>query len=304
MAILGAFENGYCHATNVNVRNSPVSGSVLYQAQPNERVQCRGTANGSDGYTWLYVANLTYPSRPLGYIRHDFITAEAGGGTGNLQVTVSVSPATAAVGSLVVWEAFATGNVGTVNWYLELYSPSGLYVWAYSNYVSTIVDVPGTWYVKFTATDAVTNRTVTGGYATISGGSSNPTVGPHTSNNTALTGTALTQNAQCVYDYLRAKGWTKEAVCGILGNMELESTINPGRYGSNGSNTNVLGLVQWSPATKYTNWAAQNGYGNTSMQGQLERILWEVENPGPSGADQWYATSNYNLTFKQFTTST
>lgn len=82
MAILGAFENGYCHATNVNVRNSPVSGSVLYQAQPNEQVQCQGTSTGSDGYVWLYIRNVSNTSRPMGWIRHDFITAGTpGGGT-------------------------------------------------------------------------------------------------------------------------------------------------------------------------------------------------------------------------------
>ena len=106
------------------------------------------------------------------------------------------------------------------------------------------------------------------------------------------------------YNYLRAKGWSKEATCAIIGNMEKESTINPGRYGSNGSNINILGLVQWSPKTKYTNWGTAGGYSFDSMKGQLERLLWEVENLGPTGADQWYATSSYNLTFKQFTTST
>lgn len=83
MAILGAFENGYCHATNVNVRSSPVSGTSLYQAQPNEQVQCQGTANGSDGYVWLYIRNLSNTSRPMGWIRHDFITAGTPGGSTN-----------------------------------------------------------------------------------------------------------------------------------------------------------------------------------------------------------------------------
>ena len=35
------------------------------------------------------------------------------------------------------------------------------------------------------------------------------------------------ENAQLVWDYLINLGWTPEAVAGILGNMDVESTMNP-----------------------------------------------------------------------------
>ena len=60
--------------------------------------------------------------------------------------------------------------------------------------------------------------------------------------------------------YLRAKGWTKNAVCGMLGNMQSESTISPGRWqdGDAGNMNLGVGLTQWTKATKLYDWAAKN----------------------------------------------
>lgn len=259
--------------------------------QSTARICIRAGADSWNGWTQLLVDKVV-------------LDDGQGGGTSNLQVSVTGSPTSATVGTDLVWRATATGNVGTVNWYCEVYSPSGYYGWASSANVTTPATAAGTWYAKFTATDSVTSQTVTGGYITVNGGSGGTTVGPHTANNTALTGALLAQNAKCVYDYMRAKGWSKNAICGMLGNMEYESTINPGRYGSNGTNTNVFGLTQWNPGTKYTNWAALNGYNSsTLMKGQLERILYEITAPSSDG--QWFGRSPYTgITFRDFTTST
>jgi hypothetical protein len=114
----------------------------------------------------------------------------------------------------------------------------------------------------------------------------------------ALTMDEMTVNAQYILDYLTAKGWTKNAVCGMLGNMQSESSINPARWqGDQIGNTSAgFGLVQWTPATKYLDWASANGYDYKSMTGNLERILYEVEN-----GLQWYAP---DMTFQEFTQST
>ena len=34
-------------------------------------------------------------------------------------------------------------------------------------------------------------------------------------------------NMRNVLTYFRRKGWTKESICGMLGNMMVESTVNP-----------------------------------------------------------------------------
>lgn len=45
-----------------------------------------------------------------------------------------------------------------------------------------------------------------------------------------LTKSQMKVNAQYILDYLKKKGLTKNAVCGMLGNMETESFINPGLW--------------------------------------------------------------------------
>jgi hypothetical protein len=118
------------------------------------------------------------------------------------------------------------------------------------------------------------------------------------SGNRYLTQDEMTVNAQYILDYLLAKGWTKNAICGMLGNMQTESTINPAIWqGLNSGNmSGGFGLVQWTPASKYIDWANSNGLTYTEMDSNLKRILYEVDNN-----IQWIDGS---MTFKQFTQST
>lgn len=115
----------------------------------------------------------------------------------------------------------------------------------------------------------------------------------------------MSVNAKYIYKYLSAKGWTKESVAALLGNMQAESSINPGRWQSDrvggDSSGHGYGLVQWTPYTKYTEWCSEKGFNDFSeMDSNLARIVYEVENN-----IQWIATSNYpGMTFKDFSTST
>lgn len=119
------------------------------------------------------------------------------------------------------------------------------------------------------------------------------------SKNGFLTRPQMKVNAQYILNYLMGKGWTKEAVCGMLGNMETESTINPGIWQNlDAENTNLgYGLVQWTPATKYLNWAKSNGLATGAIDSQLKRIEYEVRNN-----IQWI-NRNSGMTFKEFTQS-
>lgn len=47
------------------------------------------------------------------------------------------------------------------------------------------------------------------------------------SSSNALTTEQMKVNAQYIWNYLKNFGWTKNAVAGMLGNMQSESTINP-----------------------------------------------------------------------------
>lgn len=118
------------------------------------------------------------------------------------------------------------------------------------------------------------------------------------SGNRFLSQKEMKVNAQYIMTYLLGKGWTKNAIAGMLGNMQSESTINPGIWQNlSAGNTRLgYGLVQWTPATKYINWAKGKGLDYKQMDSQLQRILYEVK-----ANIQWMDSS---MTFKQFTQST
>ena len=121
------------------------------------------------------------------------------------------------------------------------------------------------------------------------------------SGNYYLSTSQMKDNAQYILDYLIAKGWTKNAICGMLGNMQRESTINPGIWQNldEGNTSLGFGLVQWTPASKYINWCSSNGLEPSSMDSNLKRILWELEN-----GEQYYSTDSYPESFSEFTKST
>lgn len=108
-------------------------------------------------------------------------------------------------------------------------------------------------------------------------------------------------NATYIHRYLSTRGWSKNAIAGMLGNMETESTLNPGIWEglSNSDPSRGFGLVQWTPSTKYTAWCSERDIDPTHMDSALARIEYEVEN-----GLQWIQTDMYPLTFKAFKTST
>lgn len=90
----------------------------------------------------------------------------------------------------------------------------------------------------------------------------------------------MTINANYIYPILIGMGWSKNAICGVMGNLQSESSINPQIWeGLNEGNLQGgYGLVQWTPATKYINWANENGLTYGEMDSQIKRIQYEVEN--------------------------
>jgi hypothetical protein len=115
--------------------------------------------------------------------------------------------------------------------------------------------------------------------------------------NRYLTLEEMQVNAQYIYGYLINSGWTKNAICGMLGNMQTESTINPSIWQSldEGDLSGGYGLVQWTPATKYIDWCTSNSLVYSEMDSNLLRILYEVTNN-----IQWI---HETMTFEQFTKS-
>ena len=71
--------------------------------------------------------------------------------------------------------------------------------------------------------------------------------------------------------------WTEEGLAALCGNMQSESAINPNRWeGDTVNYERGFGLVQWTPATKYIDWAGSDW--NSNWNKQIKRIQYEAEN--------------------------
>lgn len=89
----------------------------------------------------------------------------------------------------------------------------------------------------------------------------------------ALTPEETQANAVEFYNYFKAT-MTLQAICGILGNIQQESQLNPGQLegGKGGSLDYGYGLIQWTPGSGLVNWANQHGYDWRDGNAQCELI--------------------------------
>lgn len=106
-------------------------------------------------------------------------------------------------------------------------------------------------------------------------------------------------NARYIYNYCSEMGITINAICGMLGNFQVESTINPGRWQNDDEYNYDLGygLAQWTPATKYLN--AIHPYGNGDPFEMDNNLFYLIEYEIQKQTE-YYPTSNYPETYAQF----
>lgn len=121
------------------------------------------------------------------------------------------------------------------------------------------------------------------------------------SGNFYLSEEEMQNNAINVCWWCWAHDWTLEATAGLLGNMETESTINPGIWENlEEVPQNGFGLVQWTPSTRYTSWLERTWGGDiTDGDNQMICICEYAEELG-----QWIETDEYPITFEEFYSST
>ncbi|WP_372999657.1 phage tail tip lysozyme [Lutispora sp.] len=114
-------------------------------------------------------------------------------------------------------------------------------------------------------------------------------------------------NAQYIYDYLIDEGWSKNAIAGLLGNIQQESQLNPGVWQDLNNTKLGYGQVQWDDTTKFLDWAElnvnnANGMAQNDpkqlMDLQLEFLIWSSQTSTPSDCRQWFATTNYDSPYK------
>lgn len=91
---------------------------------------------------------------------------------------------------------------------------------------------------------------------------------------TPSTNLSLGNQQNQVYQYLQNKGLSKEAIAGIMGNIQHESSFNPGILGDNGSS---FGLFQHHAdrKNKLLNYLKERGLPANSVQGQIDFALQE-----------------------------
>lgn len=101
-------------------------------------------------------------------------------------------------------------------------------------------------------------------------------------------------NAVITAAYLSSKGWTRNSIAGALGNFMRESLINPGAWQNYYIDpSNGYGLAQWTPSTKWTNYAAQIGVQIDDGYAQLDFIDLDPLN-------EWISTTTYPETLADF----
>lgn len=118
-----------------------------------------------------------------------------------------------------------------------------------------------------------------------------------------LTESQSMANAQMIVNdlYIEGKDWTKESLSAMIGNMRHESSVNPNmyEYGYDWSADRGYGLVQWTPRSKFWDWALGAGLDPEKPESQLARIDYETKNN-----IQWIPRSSYeSMTFTQFRTN-
>lgn len=95
-------------------------------------------------------------------------------------------------------------------------------------------------------------------------------------------------NMNHIHDFFRGQGWTHNAISGMLGNLMVESTVNPWLFQNHSLDWNNpvailadnggMGLTQWTPCRKYYQWALDENLPPESGQTMLDRIVYEYQN--------------------------
>ena len=118
------------------------------------------------------------------------------------------------------------------------------------------------------------------------------------SGNRYLSQSEMENNAKEFYGVFSQYGATLNAISAMLGNMQSESGVNPGIWEGLKPFAGGYGLVQWTPYTKYSEWAGADWQDNGPKE--CERIIYEAEN-----GLQWFEnpeapTPTPPLTFQEF----
>lgn len=127
----------------------------------------------------------------------------------------------------------------------------------------------------------------------------------------AKNGAEQQRNAANIYKYFHETlGWNSDSVCALIGNMDAESTLNPGLIEVGGGTTSAgpgRGLVQWTPGTDLTNpmkvvYGSSDDWWDGSKQCRVIYAEFEQKTGAKNWGiePQWYSGYGYNLTWQEW----
>ncbi len=139
-----------------------------------------------------------------------------------------------------------------------------------------------------------------------------------------LTAEQQEANALYIYQQLTERGWSKQAIAGLLGNIQQESHLNPGVWQVQNNTRLGYGLVQWDDGADFLNWqegvvknrpisiAEVNQLAvddpTTLIDMQLEYLIWSSNTDTHNLARRWFPTfgygSPYKITYESYINST
>lgn len=92
-------------------------------------------------------------------------------------------------------------------------------------------------------------------------------------------------NMRLIIQYFRGLDWTDNAIAGMLGNIMVESSVNPWLFEHRSLDWDDpaaillddggMGLTQWTPCRKYYTWATDNFYDPKDGYIMCDRIIYE-----------------------------
>lgn len=119
--------------------------------------------------------------------------------------------------------------------------------------------------------------------------------------NRYLSESEIKGNGKEVIRNMKKLGWSKNAICALLGNTSHESGNNPQIYeGLVSNNTGGYGLVQWTPNSKLKTLASQKGLKYYDGDDQCTVINMDMMGVG---CNDYIPTSTYPLSAKEFMSS-
>ncbi len=105
-------------------------------------------------------------------------------------------------------------------------------------------------------------------------------------------------NAKKIHQYFINKGWTSQAICGMLGNFVIESYLNPTQWEIGmpkwGINSGY-GIAQWTPAIHLVNWCKAQGIPYYELTSQCAYIQYEMTHN-----KQFFPSSNYIMSAAEY----